>query len=50
MSTETSVPYNLEVPEGKLVIAPLFGPQDSFKRLLERRLNASFPREENALQ
>lgn len=39
MSVETSAHCNLEIPEGKLVIAPLFGPQDSFKRLLERRLN-----------
>jgi phosphate starvation-inducible PhoH-like protein len=29
---------HFDIPEGKMVIAPLFGPQDQLRRLLERRL------------
>ncbi|MCA9538906.1 MAG: PhoH family protein [Myxococcales bacterium] len=40
MSNESAAPPRvIEVPEGKLVIAPLMGPQDTHRRLLERKLS-----------
>ncbi len=38
MTDSTRGKRSVDVPEGRLIIAPLFGPQDAFKRLLERRL------------
>ena len=39
MNDETKAEQAIEVPEGRLVLAPLWGPQDAHRRLLERRLD-----------
>ena len=38
MSDETATGVTLAVPEGAVVLAPLWGPQDSHRRLLEKQL------------
>ena len=39
MNATKETTSTLEIPEGKLILSPLLGPQDSFRRLLERRLD-----------
>ena len=38
MSDKDDLVVRIEVPEAALVLAPLFGPQDQHRRMIERRL------------
>ncbi|MCA9548327.1 MAG: hypothetical protein KC613_28180, partial [Myxococcales bacterium] len=38
MSSDSNSTLHIELPEGRVALAPLFGPQDAHRRVIEKRL------------